>query len=159
MIYFFFYVGGIGIWRLNFFIIEVELIEVYGAVYGLAKLRVFLVLDLRSFVSYFYLFRFRWVFFGSEGFIQVWIVRFQDNEADVVTLDVGLVFEVGFFFYNLKFVVVEFYGFKIGKFFLGIQEGVCGFCFFLVDVEFCFVQVGNGDQIVRNIFYWGESRE
>lgn len=69
MIYFFFYVGGIGIWRLNFFIIEVELIEVYGAVYGLAKLRVFLVLDLRSFVSYFYLFRFRWVFFGSEGFI------------------------------------------------------------------------------------------
>lgn len=145
MIHSFLYVGGIGIWRPNPLTTEAESTEAHGAVHGLAKLRVPLAPDPRSSASHPYLPRFRWAFLGSEGFIQVWSVRFQDNEADAVTLDAGLVFEAGLSPYNLKPVVAEFYGSKTGKFSLGIQEGVCGPCSLLVDAESCLVQAGNGD--------------
>lgn len=80
---------------------------------------------------------------GSEGFIGVWSVPFQANEADAVTLDAGLVYEAGLAPYSLKPVVAEFYGSKDSKFSLWAQERVCGPSSLLVDVESCLLQVGN----------------
>lgn len=62
------------------------------------------------------------VFPRIVGFIGVWSVPFQANEADAVSLDAGLVFEAGLAPYNLKPVVAENYGSKDSKFFLGTPE-------------------------------------
>lgn len=51
----------------------------------------------------------------------VWSLLFQANEADAVTLEAGLVLEAGLPPFNLKPVVAEFQGSKIGAFSLGPQ--------------------------------------